>query len=407
MPCFGAGAGTDQLEPEISVLHVITKLAVGGAGMNTMISCRDMMGDGFPSEIAAGPERAPEGSYFDLAREWGIPVIEVPHLFRSISPLSDILALHELTGIIRRGGYSIVHTHGSKARLLGRAAARLSGRSPTVVQTFHGWPFDSSMSLAAQATCTLMERIGFRLADASVVVTPEDIFKGVAWGVGTPCDYTLVRSGVELDRFSERRGRRAEARALLGIPEECPLVGTVARLAPVKDPDAFLNVAELLLRDFPDCRFLIIGDGPMRPAVETSIREKCISGSVILAGNRSDVHLLLPGLDVFLLTSRSEGMPRVLLEALAAGVPGVSTDVGGVCELLTGGRNGFIRPVGDVKGLAGDVSGILSSPGLSRHLLRNVDADLEPYSARRMVADLRDLYLWCKGGPLCGPPYMS
>jgi glycosyltransferase involved in cell wall biosynthesis len=394
------------LETRLSVLHVITKLAVGGAGMNTMISCRDLAGDGFPSEIAAGPERAPEGDYFALARDWGVRVLEVPHLVRRISPIDDFLALLELTDIIRRGGYSIVHTHGSKARLLGRAAARLSGRSPAVVQTFHGWPFDSSMSLAARASCALMERMGFRLADASVVVTPEDIFKGVAWGVGKPHDYILIRSGVELERFSRRRGRRDEARALLGIPVECPLVGTVARLAPVKDPDAFLGVADLLMRDFPDCRFLIIGDGPMRPAVEKSILEKGIGGSVILAGNRSDVHMLLPGLDVFLLTSRSEGMPRVLLEALAAGVPGVSTDVGGVCELLTGSENGFIRPVGDLKGLAADVSGILSSQGLAERLLRNVDADLEPYSAGRMVADLRELYLWCKGGPHSGPSGM-
>ncbi len=395
---------TDPLEHGVSVLHVITKLAVGGAGMNTLISCRDLMNDGFPSEIAAGPERPPEGDYFDLARDWGIRVLEVPHLVRPISPVNDFIALCELTRIIRRGGYSIVHTHGSKARFLGRAAARLSGGSPAVVQTFHGWPFDTGMSLASQAFCTLVERIGFRLADASVVVTPEDIFKGTVWGVGKPHDYTLIRSGVELERFSGRRGLGGEARALLGIPGDCPLVGTVARLAPVKDPETFLSVAALLLKDFPDCRFLFIGDGPMRPAMEARVREMGIGDSVILAGNRDDVHLLLPGLDVFLLTSRSEGMPRAILEALAAGVPVVSTDVGGVCELLTGERNGFIRPVGDSKGLAGDVGRILSTPGLSEKLLGNVDSDLEPYSAAGMVEDLRELYRWCSGGPESGPP---
>jgi len=97
-------------------------------------------------------------------------------------------------------------------------------------------------------------------------------------------------------------------------------------------------------------------------------------------------------------------MPRAILEALAAGVPVVSTDVGGVCELLTGERNGFIRPVGDSKGLAGDVGRILSTPGLSEKLLGNVDSDLEPYSAAGMVEDLRELYRWCSGGPESGPP---
>jgi len=377
---------------EVSILHVLTRLAVGGAGMNTLLSCRDIRGEGFRSELVTGPERPPEGNYFHLAEQFGITTKVCPHLVWRISPIHDVLALYELANIIKRGGYTIVHTHGSKARLLGRAAARLSGRSPMVVQTFHGWPFDARMSFLQQAAYTTMERIGFGLAHQSVAVTPEDIFKGTVWGIGRPGDYTVIRSGVEFGPFRSCRGKSAAARAELGLPAGCPVVGTVARLAPVKDPMTFLDVASRIHAVLPDCRFVMIGDGPMRPVVERRIDSSGLSRAVILAGNRTDVRRLLPAFDVFLITSVSEGLPRGMLEALASGVPVVSTDVGGVSELLTGTGNGMICPVGDAGCLAGRTIEILSTPGLSDSLLGNVDKDLEPFSAEKMISDLRDLY---------------
>jgi len=377
---------------EVSILHVLTRLAVGGAGMNTLLSCRDIRDDGLSSELVTGPEKPPEGDYFSLAEQFGIKTTICPHLVWRISPYHDLLALVELMGMIRKGGHTIVHTHGSKARLLGRAAARLSGNSPMVVQTFHGWPFDSRMGFLRQAAYTAMERVGFHLAHQSVAVTPEDIFKGVVWGVGRPWDYTVIRSGVEFGPFMSCRERTADARAELGLPAECPVVGTVARLAPVKDPMTFLEVASRVHLELPECRFVMIGDGPMRPEVERGVIAAGLSDRLILAGNRTDVHRLLPAFDVFLITSVSEGLPRGMLEALASGVPVVSTDVGGVSELLTGTANGMICPVGDPGCLAVRTLEILNSPGLSGSLLRNVERDLEPFSADKMISDLRSLY---------------
>ncbi len=386
---------------------MLTKLAVGGAGMNTLLSCRDIRDKGFRSELVTGPEKPPEGDYFHLAEQYGIRTTICPHLVWRISPIHDILALYELTNIIKKGGYTIVHTHGSKARLLGRAAARLSGCSPMVVQTFHGWPFDSQMSFLRQAAYTTMERVGFRLAHQSVAVTPEDVFKGAVWGIGKPGSYTVIRSGVEFEPFFSLRGRVSEARAELGLPADCPVVGTVARLAPVKAPMTFLEVASRIHARLPECRFVMVGDGPMRPEVERRVNASGLSHAVILAGNRTDVCRLLPAFDAFLITSVSEGLPRGMLEALASGVPVVSTDVGGVSELLTGTANGMICPVGDSDCLAGRVLELLMTPGLSESLLENVDRDLEPFSAERMVSDLRELYMVLakqRAGLWTGPP---
>lgn len=377
---------------EVSILHVLTKLAVGGAGMNTLLSCRDIRDAGFRSELVTGPEKPTEGDYFSLAGQFGIRTTICPHLVWRISPIHDILALYELTNIIKKGGYTIVHTHGSKARLLGRAAARLSGCSPMVVQTFHGLPFDSRMNFLLQAAYITMERVGFRLAHQSVAVTPEDIFKGTVRGIGRPEDYTVIRSGIEFAPFMSCRRRTAEARAELGLHANHPVVGTVARLAPVKDPMTFLEVASRIHRQLPECRFVMVGDGPMRSEVERGVIAAGLSDKLILAGNRTDVHRLLPAFNVFLITSVSEGLPRGMLEALASGVPVVSTDVGGVSELLTGTANGMICPVGDPGCLTAKVLEILTTHGLSESLLKNVDKDLEPFSAEKMVSDLRNLY---------------
>ena len=379
---------------DISVLHLITKLAVGGAGMNTLISCRDLNSNGFRSEIATGPEQPSEGNYFHLADAFGIKATVVPHLVWRISPLNDLLALFELVRIMNSGDFDIVHTHGSKARILGRLAARLCRYSPEVVQTFHGWPFDQDMSLPVQLALSSMEKPGFRLARASVAVTPEDIFKGVSWGIGKPHDYSLIRSGVELARFKAFRGKSAEARRKLGLPPDCPLVGSVIRLAPVKNPELLLRVAGSVVKRIANCRFVIIGDGPMRAEVERIVETRGLSSSVLLAGHREDVEELLPAFDVFLITSRSEGMPRVMLEALSAGVPVVSTDVGGVCELLTGERNGLHCPAGDEEALCASVVKLLLDPELKNRLLEHTDTDLQPFSAEKMVEDLRDLYKW-------------
>lgn len=384
---------------DISVLHIITKLAVGGAGMNTLISCREINDRGFRSEILTGPERPSEGDYFHLAEEFGVRTTIVPSLVRRISPLKDLRAVFQIRRVIDSGDYTIVHTHGSKARLLGRLAARLSSNPPRVVQTFHGWPFDFRMSLPVQAGCIFLERLGFRLAQASVAVTPEDIFKGVVWGVGKPHNYTLIRSGVEFHRFRAFRGRRREAREKLGIGLDRPVVGSVIRLAPVKDPGTLLDVAERVVSMLPDCLFVIVGDGPMKPWTQGEVERRKLSGSVMLCGNRDDVEELLPAFDAFLISSRSEGLPRVLLEALSSGVPAVSTDVGGVFELLKGDRNGFTSPVGDPDSLSEHLLRLLRNPELGGELLRDVDNDLRPFSAEKMVEDLKKLYLWVTEGP--------
>ena len=329
-------------ERTTTVLHIITKMAVGGAQMNTLISCRDISRMGYPSAVLTGPEISPEGTFSDLSEKYGIPVYEASHLIRKLSLYHDVRAYLEIKRIIEKHQFSIVHTHGSKAKFLGRLAASGARVPVKIVQTVHGWSFFDTMPLLKKAFYAVLERVGYSLADSNIVVSPHDIRKGVNWGIGKPEDYQLIRSGVEFDSFLKKRGMKKEAREMLGIPVDAPVVGTVIRLAPQKHPEAIVDVAKQVVKSFPEVRFVIVGDGPLSDYLRSYVEEMNLQENFLLLGSRKDVAEILPAFDVFLLTSRSEGLPRAMLEALAVRIPVVATDVGGIAELVNGLKNGFL-----------------------------------------------------------------
>lgn len=376
---------------QVRILHIITKIAVGGAQLNTLISTRDISKMGYPSDILTGPEKPPEGDLYDLVKKWNLKLIKAPHLKREISPLNDLLAFLEIRKVIRIGNYDIVHTHGSKARFLGRLAAT-SFPDLKIIQTAHGWPFYKSMNPLKKWFYVTLEKIGFRLAHVNIVVSARDRDKAVKNRIGHHDDYRIIRSGVEFDEFRRNRGKKIESRKRLGIPITIPVVGAVMRFCPEKAPDNFVSVAREILRRIPETLFVIVGDGPLMEQTAKLIDSLNLSDSFLLTGSRKDISSILPAFDLFLITSRTEGLPRALLETLAAGVPVVSTDVGGIHELVDGKRNGLIFPEGDIKALAEGVINLLGSPEHVTELLASVDDDIEPFSANRMVAQLFELY---------------
>lgn len=373
------------------VLHIITKLAVGGAQYNTLISTREISEKGYHSDILTGVEKPSEGDLFGLAEKWNLNIITAPHLKRNISLFSDFLALCEIKKVIKRGRYNIVHTHGSKSRFLGRIAATLS-RGVIVVQTAHGWPFYPSMNRFKRKFYVTLEKLGFNLAHINICVSPKDRDKALGHGLGHYDDYRIVRSGVNFDEFRAARGCGTEARAKLGINPNAKVIGSVMRFCPEKAPDIFIKVAAEVLKVKPESFFILVGDGPLRKQTEDMIESMGLSDNFLLLGSRKDVAGILPAFDVFLITSRTEGLPRALLESLAAGIPVVSTDVGGIHELIHDGRNGLLSDEGDVDSLAADVNRILDYPDKTKELIAHVDEYLEPFSAKQMVKDLYSLY---------------
>ena len=373
------------------MFNVITKLAVGGAQETALTYCSQLDPDRWATSLVTGPELSPEGDLFEEATRRGVPVRIVPSLRRRIRPLADAKAVVELVRLFRRERPDIVHTHSSKAGLLGRLAARIAG-VPVVVHTVHGWSFHDGMSPLARAVAVAMERVAARWTWPIVVVAEIDAEIGVAAGIGQPQQYVLVRSAVDVNRLRRAAGSRASARAALGIPEGVPVAGTVTRLCRQKDPETLVRAARLMAELQPDARLVVVGDGPLRPQVERLLDELELRDHVTLLGRRSDVEALLPGFDAFVLSSRWEGLPRVIVEAMAVGVPVVSTDVGGIAEAVEDQVSGLLVPPGDAVALANALVRVLGQPGLGARLRASAATRVDEFDVATMTERLDDLY---------------
>jgi glycosyltransferase involved in cell wall biosynthesis len=372
------------------VCHVITRLDLGGAQENTLHTVRSLR-EPFRASLVCGA-----GGLLDeeAARIEGVRVTFLRDLVRPIDPWRDLRAFLALTRLFRRTRPRIVHTHSSKAGILGRAAARAAG-VPIVVHTIHGFGFNDEQPAALRALGVALERCASPLATHLVAVSRRNLENGVALGLIDPARASVIRSGVRIDAFREAAGgdrRSAPLRAELGIPPDAPLVGMVACLKPQKAPLDFVEVAARVAAARPGAVFLMAGDGELRAAVEERARRRGLAGRLHLLGWRRDVPRVMAALDVVVLTSLWEGLPRVIPEAIAAGRPVVATAVDGTAEILRDGDNGFLCPPHDCDGLAARVLRLLDDPGLGERLAARARPILREFDIDRMVREQEDLY---------------
>jgi glycosyltransferase involved in cell wall biosynthesis len=375
----------------IPVLHIITRLIIGGAQENTMLTAALLDPDRYAVDVISGPQTGSEGSLQEEVRARGIPLTIEPALVREIRPAKDLLAVVRLARFIRRSRYAIVHTHSSKAGVLGRWAAWLAG-TPIIVHTVHGWGHHERQHPLARRFYILLEQVTQRITDKLIVVSPRNIEKGLADGIATPAKYVTIRSGIELDRFRRPARPREAVRAELGIPLDAPVVGTVTRLSPQKAPLDFVTAAAQGAASRPGAHFVVVGDGPLRAEVESRVAAAGLAGRFHLTGLRRDVPDLLHSFDVFALTSLWEGLPRVLIQAMAAGLPVVATAVDGSAEAVEDGVNGLLTPPGDPQALAAALLRLLGDPALAVQMGAAGQERAGEFGARKMVDDIAALY---------------
>lgn len=383
---------TTPPRPRRRVLHLITRLIVGGAQENTLASVVRVAPDRYDSQLWIGPQAGSEGTLLDEARALGTDPVVIPDLVREISPLRDLRATRDLTRRLRNERFDLIHTHSSKAGILGRIAARRAG-VPVVVHTAHGWGFHERMPAWRQRAYITAERVLARGTDCIVSVSHQTTRIGLDAGIGQAADYEMIRSGIPLDRFRPDPDARARVRQSLGIPADAPVVGSVGRLSAQKNPEDFVELARRTASRIPGVRFLYVGDGPLRPRIEERIRREDLEDVVILAGLRRDVPGLLAAMDVFVLTSLWEGLPRVVPQALATGVPTVVYDISGIREIVRDTENGWLVSQGDLESMEGHVVGLLSNPErLSAMGARARDQFDSAFSEIEMIRRLEALY---------------
>ncbi len=401
----------------LRVLHPITRLIVGGAQENTLLTAALLDPAVWEVEVLSGTQVGSEGSLIESAQAQGIALTLEPALVREVNPLQDARALLRLTRHMQRNRYAVVHTHSSKAGILGRWAARLAG-VPVIVHTVHGWGHHERQHPLVRAYYILLEKFSLPITDKLIVVSGLNIQKGLDAGIGRAEDYRVIRSGIELERFGHPTVARDETRRALGIPLDACVVGSVTRLSAQKAPLDFVRAAARIRAEWergaadapaaqprPPVWFLVVGDGDLRADVEALAGELGLRERLVLTGLRRDVPELLAAMDIFVLSSLWEGLPRVLVQAMAAGLPLVATAVDGSAEVVTPGVNGFLTPPGAPDALAGMVLQLLHNPELARALGAAGRARVDEFSDRRMVAQIDALYrelLAAKG--LATPP---
>jgi len=272
-------------------------------------------------------------------RAAGVGVIEVP-MVRPISPPRDILCYRRILHELRKGAFSVIHTHGSKGGFIGRMAARtLPGVA--VIHTGHTFPVQWARG-ASGAFYLALERKACRRTHRVIALTGAQKELLVRMRVCPEEKIAVVANATELPPMPGPDDRR-RAREALGIPPEEPVIGMVGRIVPQKAPDAFVGAARLVARARPDAHFVWIGDGPLRADLEHGLRRMDVPpANVHVAGEYDDPRWLYPAFDVFLFTTRWEGMPYAVLEAMAAGLPVVSMRVPGMDELVQHGRTGML-----------------------------------------------------------------
>src|SRR5581483_557945 len=334
-----------------------------------------------------------EGSMEYAARSVGIEPRYIPALQREISPLVDGVAVARLLRLIRTFRPDILHTHTAKAGAVGRIAALLAGpaRPKVVVHTFHGHVLRGYFGTAKTEAFRRLEQTLARSSDALIAVSPEVRDDLVRLGVAPASKIAVVRLGLDLEaRVAAPAAARDELRAELGVRDGGFLVAWLGRMTEIKRIDLLLQAVARL---DGGTELLLAGDGPLRPRMEQLAVELGISERVHFAGFRSHVGAVYAAADALALTSANEGTPVSVIEALAAGKPVVSTDVGGVRDVVADGKTGYLVPAGDVDGVADRLRGLAEDADLRRELgAAGRERVLPRYAVPRLVDDIDRLY---------------
>jgi glycosyltransferase involved in cell wall biosynthesis len=378
----------------LRVLHIITRLIVGGAQENTLLTCEGLAAmPEYEVTLASGIDRGPEGDLLDRARK-SVNLVLVPELGRAISPIADIRALWKLYRLIRRGRYHIVHTHSSKAGVLGRIAAKMAG-TPLIVHTLHSLVFHEYQPWIVNRTWWMVKKICAPMTDHFLSVSSIISQKAINAGIDRPEKFTTVYSGMELDWFLNSTADGAAVRREFGIHEDAPVVGKIARLFPLKGHDELMDAAPEIVRRIPNVRFFLIGDGILYDHLRERARAAGILDNFVFAGliQRERIPEMLAAMDVVVHTSLREGLARVLPQALAMGKPCVSFDIDGAPEAVLDGETGYLVRAYDNETLADRISKLLADPELRATMGANGRRHVDPaWRTETMVAGTAAVY---------------
>lgn len=384
----------------VKVTRIISRLNIGGPAIQAITLTRELERDGFTTHLIRGSEAPAEGNMDYLAAQLGVRPTLVRSLRRNPGP-GDVRALGALVRLLRADRPQIVHTHAAKGGTLGRLATLIAfpraASRPLLVHTYHGHSLTGYFSPRTARFYRAIEHALAPATDRLVAVSKEVQDELVGLGVAPAAKFTVIPLGFDLSPFTsdddERWARRrARLRGAWGIASEELVVTLIARLVPIKRVDRFISAA-FALASLPGVRFVIVGDGELREQLQASIHARELGERLIWAGFRRDIPDVCYASDVVVLTSDNEGTPVSLIEAQAAAVPVVATNVGGVRSVVLDGETGYVVRVRDTERLAVRIAALLHHPELRARMGAAGRAHVcANFTLERLAADHVRLY---------------
>lgn len=374
--------------------HIITRLIIGGAQENTLFNVDDQHHiHGDVVTLITGPGRGPEGTLEERARERGLDLRVLPELHRNLSPLNDWRALKAIQHVLREFGPDIVHTHSSKAGILGRKAAHSLGLP--AVHTIHGASFHYGQNLLLNRAYRAAERVAARWCDHFITVCDAMTDQYVAAGIADRSRFTTIYSGMDVAPFLSPRRSRKEVRAELGFRDDDIVVGKIARLFHLKGHEFLLKAAPEIVRRRPNVRFLLVGDGVLKSEFEATIANAGLTDHFVFTGlvPPDQIAELVHAMDILAHTSEWEGLARVLPQALISGRPVVSFDIDGAREVCIPGETGFLVAPRDSEALVQPIVELAENPRL-RQLYGEAGRErfMDQFRHETMTRQIREVY---------------
>ena len=367
------------------ILHIITQLQLGGAQQNTLYTTANTDKKKFHSLIAAG-----KGGILD-ARAADLEIIHISSLRRKINPIKDALALYQLYLTIKSQKPDIVHTHSSKAGILGRLAAGFC-KVPTIIHTFHGFGFNDRQNFIKKRIFVFLERICAKLTDILIFVSKSNMETAKDLKIGDLTRYKLIRSGIALDKYPAKINI-SDKKEKLKLPLNGKIIVRIGNLKPQKNPEDFIKLAKKTISKRTDTYFVFVGGGKKLEKIKETLARENLCEYCRFIGWRKDAAEILKIADIFILTSLWEGLPRSLVEALKSGLPCLCYNTDGVSDILKSEKNGYLIKQGDIENMYNKLMLLLEDDNLRRNMAIEAEkTELEDFDINHMVKQLETLY---------------
>lgn len=386
------------------VLRILNRLIIGGPAINATYLTRYMAPD-FETMLVIGGKDDHEQDADHLTGTLDINPVVIPEMKRSLNPVSDGQAFQKVKALIKEFKPDIVHTHAAKSGVIGRMAADACN-VPVIVHTFHGHVFHSYFNKWTTKTFVQIERYLAKRSSGIIAISEKQ--KEELANVYKICreeKITIIPLGLDLDKFQKDQAeKRISFRAKYNIQPDEIAIGIIGRIVPVKNHSLFVAAAKRALEQTKQrLKFVIIGDGDMREQMETEFAAAGISyayqpdsntnATAICTSWLTDMDVVLAGLDIVALTSHNEGTPVSLIEAQAAARPVVSTNVGGVGDVVLNNECGFITKPGDAEEFANALLKLIDSKELREQFGKAGRQFVQgKYSYQRLVSDMSAYY---------------